>query len=138
MAGGSGPFPSCASRGHSLTLLSSATSLLTFPGQPRVPKPPLVLAVGAAGAPETPALPGQCPLPVHAGESSVPSVGTAWAGDEPWKLILGGNNSRGTGGTSRTRQKSLTRTRLTLHGPQPDLQVIPQRIQVWPLGYPGK
>lgn len=42
-------------RGHSLALLSSAISLLTFPRQPRVPKPPLVQAVGPAGAPETPA-----------------------------------------------------------------------------------
>lgn len=72
-------------------------------------------------------------------EKAVSPSGAAGAGDEPWKLILGGgNNSRGTDGTSRMRQKSLTRTRLTLHEPQPDLQVIPHRIQVWSLGYTGK
>lgn len=63
-----------------------------------------------------------------------PRLGTAGPelslGDHP-----GGKQFQGTGGTSRTRQKSLTRTRLTLHEPQPDL---PQRIQVWSLGYTAR
>lgn len=118
-------------RGHSLSSAIPFSPSLAA----RVPKPGQ--AAGPAGAHER-LLPGQCSLPVQAAESCVPSLGTAGAGDEPWKLILGGNNSRSTGGTSRMRQKSLTRTRLTLHEPQPDLQVIPQRIQAWSLGYTGK